>query len=61
VQRREQRERITKDSVELFQVGIERVQGVRNRTLFQVLQEEKCQGEDTHRFTKYSVGSTRSS
>jgi hypothetical protein len=37
VQRRAQRENeISKDSVKLFQVGIEQVQGVHQGTLFQV-------------------------
>jgi hypothetical protein len=54
------RDKTTEGFVELCQVGIERVQGVHKRTLFRVLREEKCQGEDTHRVTEYSVGSARS-
>jgi len=52
--------KIVEYSVELSQVGIEQVQGVHKRTLFRVLKEEECQGEDTYRVTEHSVNSAKS-
>jgi hypothetical protein len=42
VQRKEQRDKIFEDFVELCQVGIERVQGVHKGTLFRIHREDKC-------------------
>ena len=53
------RNRATEGSVELCQEGIERVHRVHQRILFRVLRIGKCQREDTHRVSEYSVGFSR--